>query len=106
MPFNCTAIDTSALANSSDLEDEPAAIPQHDDGNTSTHDNDDNNSDGDTSTHENDENNDNNGNDGDGNGDADANGDKDNQDNAVAGPTILAHVEMAKTTRKYILKFL
>lgn len=69
-----TAIDTSA--NNSDLEDEPAAIPQHDHGNTSTHDNDDND------------------------GDADANEDEDNRGNAVAGPTILAHVEMAKTARK------
>ena len=78
MIFHCTAIDTSV--NNSDLEDEPAAIPQHNDGNTSTH-----NNDGD------DVNND---------SDADANEDEDKQGNAVAGPTVLAHVEMAKTTRK------
>jgi hypothetical protein len=30
----------------------------------------------------------------------DANEDEDNRGNTVAGPTILAHVDMAKTTRK------
>lgn len=107
MLINCTAIDTSALAlaNNSDLEDERTAIhPQDDDGNASTHEIDDNNGDGDASTHENDENND--GNDGNSDLDVDANKDEDNYDNFIAGPTILARVEMAKTARKYILKFL
>jgi hypothetical protein len=78
MFFHCPAIDTSA--NNSDLEDEPVA-PQHDEDIVSTHDNDNDN-------------------------DPDANEDEDNRGNAVAGPTVLAHVDMAKTARKSILKFL
>ena len=105
MFLNCTAIDTSALANNSDLKDEPATVyPQDNGGNASTHENDDNNSNGTTSTHKNDENNV--GNNGNSNLDVDANRDKDNHNNFIAGPTILAYVKMAKIAHKYILKFL
>jgi len=63
-------------ANNSDLEDEPVA-PQHDEDIANTHDD-----------------------------DPDTNEDEDIRGNAVAGPTVLAHVDMAKTARKSILKFL
>ena len=76
MLFCHPAIDTST--NNSDLEDEPVA-PQHDEDIASAH-HDDN--------------------------DTDANEDEDNRGNAVAGPTVLAHVDMAKTARKEILEFL
>ena len=70
MFFDCPAIDTSA--NNSDLEDELVA-PEHDEDIASTHHDDDN---------------------------PDVNEDEDNRGNAVAGPTVLAHVDMAKTARK------
>ena len=70
MFFDCPAIDTSA--NNADLEDELVA-PEHDEDIASTHHDDDN---------------------------PDVNEDEDNRGNAVAGPTVLAHVDMAKTARK------
>ena len=70
MFFDCPAIDTSA--NNADLKDELVA-PEHDEDVASTHHDDD---------------------------DPDANEDEDNRGNAVAGPTVLAHVDMAKTARK------
>jgi hypothetical protein len=70
MFFHCPAIDTSA--NNPDLKDEPVT-PEHDEDIASTHHNDD---------------------------DPDANEDEDNMGNAVAGPTVLAHVDMAKTACK------
>ena len=70
MFFDCPAIDTSA--NNADLEDELVA-PEHDKDVASTHHDDD---------------------------DPDANEDEDNRGNAVAEPTVLAHVDMAKTAHK------
>jgi hypothetical protein len=71
MFFHFPAIDTSA--NNSDLEDEPAAAALHNEDIASTHHND---------------------------NDPDTDEDEDNRGNAVAGPMILAHVDMAKTARK------
>jgi hypothetical protein len=70
MFFHCPAIDTST--NNPDLEVEPVA-PEHNEDIASTHHDDD---------------------------DPDANEDEDNRGNTVAGLTILAHVDMAKTACK------
>jgi hypothetical protein len=58
----------------SDIQDEPVVISQHNDNN-------------DTGAPQHED-------------DANANEDEDNRGNAVAGPKVLAHVDMAKTGRK------